>query len=284
MNQKELILSNLCVRKKELEKVISTAQRYLVPFMEGTLEVINNRNHYRYYHKCKTSKESNSKGENQPSKWKRKYLKDINVAKRIAEQDYAKKVLESANLELQGVTSLINTYQKPIAEEIFKSMHPGRQLLVEPIILNDEQYAEQWLTNAEKQKVRMQKKHQNTYPIQNPIQTENHEIVRSKSEKIIADKLKLAGVPYIYEKPLQVGKTVKYPDFTALNKRTRQEYYWEHMGLINQPDYFKAAMSKIETYSQNRIWLGKNLIITYETTDTSLNVEWIEQIIEEYLL
>lgn len=69
----------------------------------------------------------------------------------------------------------------------------------------------------------------------------------------------MAGVPYIYEKPL-------------------------HMGLINQPDYFNAAMSKIETYSQNRIWLGKNLIITYETTDTSLNVEWIEQIIEEYLL
>lgn len=270
MNQREKMLPDLYQRKEELETVIRQASKYTEFPVKGFLEVNWNQNHYRYYLKEKSSTAESKE------KTKRKYIKDVKLAKNMASHDYAKRIIKSATMELKHITSLIATYQKPTVEEIFKSMHPGRQILVEPLVLDDEQYAEQWLSNSPK--------YQNPYPIQFAIQTENHEMVRSKSEKIIADKLKMAGVPYIYEKPLQIGKKYKYPDFTVLNKRTRQEYYWEHMGLIDQPDYFKTAMNKIETYSQNQIWLGKNLIITYETTDTSLNVEWIEQIIEEYLL
>lgn len=270
MNQREKMLPDLYQRQKELEKVIQRASKYTEFPAKGLLEVNWNQNHYRYYFK---EKESNAASKD---KAKRKYIKDIKMAKKIASYDYAKQIIKSATAELKHVTSLIKTYQKLTAEEIFKSMHPGRQILVEPLVLDDEQYAEQWLSCSSQ--------NQNSYPIQFPIQTENHEIVRSKSEKIIADKLKLAGVPYIYEKPLQMGKITKYPDFTVLNKRTRQEYYWEHMGLIDQPEYFKMAMEKIETYSKNHIWLGKNLIITYETSGHPLDVGMIDQMIQEYLI
>ena len=171
-----------------------------------------------------------------------------------------------------------------MVDELYPKLHPGRQLLVEPILIDDEKFAEIWIVKAEKQKQEIFQKYPNTFQIQNPIQTENQEIVRSKSEKIIADKLKLLGIPYIYEKPLQLGKIVKYPDFTALNKRTRKEYYWEHMGLMDQPDYFKNVLAKLKIYMQNGIWVGKNLILTYVSMEHPLDVSMVEQMIFEYLL
>ncbi len=96
-------------------------------------------------------------------------------------------------------------YSKSTADERFRELHPGRKLLVKPILIDDEQYADIWESATYK--------NHNSYPIISPIQTENNEIVRSKSEKIIADKLKISGIPYVYEKPLYIGKIIKYPDF-----------------------------------------------------------------------
>lgn len=111
----------------------------------------------------------------------------------------------------------------------------------------------------------------------------------SKSEIIIADALNRYNVPYRYEFPLQLktsgGRfTIIYPDFTCLNLRTRQEFLWEHFGLIEKPDYVHNAASKLELFSNNKIVHGKNLIITMETEKVPLDTRQIEQIIKEYLL
>ncbi|MEE3440399.1 MAG: hypothetical protein VZR07_10670, partial [Ruminococcus sp.] len=52
------------------------------------------------------------------------------------------------------------------------------------------------------------------------FETQRGEIVRSKSEVIIADALYYANIPYHYEKPIKVGDRVIYPDFTVLNVKT----------------------------------------------------------------
>jgi len=117
------------------------------------------------------------------------------------------------------------------------------------------------------------------------IYTEKNEHVRSKSEKILADKLNLMHIPYHYEKPLHLhGYGIVHPDFTILNKRTRKEYYWEHLGMMDDASYSEKAVMKIETYEKNSIFPGDSLILTYETSVHPLDSRLIELIIHKYLL
>lgn len=116
------------------------------------------------------------------------------------------------------------------------------------------------------------------------IYTAKGEGVRSKSEVIIADILNQEGIPYRYEYPLQLkGWGRVYPDFTVLNVRERKEIYWEHLGMMDDPNYVENALQKLALYQQNGIFSGKNLILTYETKKTPVNQKAVRLMIEEYL-
>lgn len=275
MSHKDNLLPVLLKRKRILEDTIKRTAAVLKQGIEGHLEVNYNRKHYRYYFniskKDKQSGNANSK---------RSYIKDIGFAKKLAERDYSKVVMNKGLCELKHIDALIKIYQESTVDEVYRDLHPGRKLIVDPILPDDDLFADMWLVEASKEALR----YKNAYPIQLPLQTDNHEIVRSKSEKIIADKLRAEGVPYVYEKPIRLGGVVKYPDFTVLNKRNRHEMYWEHMGLMDQVDYFKSATDKIDFYSRNNIWVGENLIITYETSDHPIDIDMIDRIIHKYLL
>ena len=68
--------------------------------------------------------------------------------------------------------------------------------------------------------------------------TERGDIVRSKSELVIADKLHARGIDYAYEQPLVLrnGHT-RYPDFTIADDAMGVTFYWEHLGLLDDPGY-----------------------------------------------
>ena len=112
---------------------------------------------------------------------------------------------------------------------------------------------------------------------ENIILTERGERVRSKSEKIIADKLYSLGIPYRYEYPLVLSNGVKiYPDFTILRMPMREEVYLEHFGMLDNQEYSETALFKLSTYEKNEIYLGVNLFITYETGKKSLNTQGLD--------
>lgn len=110
------------------------------------------------------------------------------------------------------------------------------------------------------------------------------ERVRSKSELIIADILSKEGVPYRYEYPLYLrGMGRIYPDFTVLNITKREEVFWEHFGMMDDPVYAEGAIKKIATYEQNGIFPGENLILTYEARKNPINQKLVRSLIEHYL-
>lgn len=114
------------------------------------------------------------------------------------------------------------------------------------------------------------------------IITERGERVRSKSEKIIADKLYMLGIPYRYEYPLILEGNIKvYPDFTILKMPERKAVYLEHFGMMDDTDYVTKAIHKLNTYEKNRIYLGVNLFITFETSKKPLNIRALDEIINE---
>lgn len=68
--------------------------------------------------------------------------------------------------------------------------------------------------------------------------TERGELVRSKSELVIADKLHARGIDYSYEQPLVLPDgRIRYPDFTIADHARGVTYYWEHLGMLADPTY-----------------------------------------------
>lgn len=91
------------------------------------------------------------------------------------------------------------------------------------------------------------------------------DMVRSKSEVIIANMLHERGVNFWYEKPLLAADGTLYmPDFTI--QHLGEKYYWEHLGLLSQPEYKDHWEQKQKWYEKH--FPGK-LMVTKEGGDLS---------------
>ena len=75
-----------------------------------------------------------------------------------------------------------------------------------------------------------------------------------------------------------------HPDFYCLNVRTRQEFVWEHFGMMDDLEYVQRAVEKQVLYAKNGWLIGKNLIFTMETMYSPLNSKMIEKIVRECLM
>ena len=80
-----------------------------------------------------------------------------------------------------------------------------------------------------------------------------------------------------------VNGNVRYPDFTLLKKSTREVIYLEHLGLSDFEGYRVDNLRKLEEYQASGIYLGKNLIITYEIEGMPLNLKGIRKMLTEVL-
>lgn len=107
------------------------------------------------------------------------------------------------------------------------------------------------------------------------------ELVRSKSEVIIANALHYNGLDYEYEPELVLEGKVKRPDFKIEDYDMGIVWYWEHCGMMTDPGYKKRWEEKKKFYEKNGIIEGKNLIVTYDDEKGGLDASKIQQIIEE---
>ena len=121
--------------------------------------------------------------------------------------------------------------------------------------------------------------------------TARGEMVRSKSEVIIADRLAACGVDYIYEHPLAIEGVTKYPDFTIEDIESGSAFYWEHCGMLHVSSYRRRWEEKLAWYKANGISPhedggGENgtLIITRESARGAISSQEIEQIIRKVVL
>lgn len=121
--------------------------------------------------------------------------------------------------------------------------------------------------------------------------TSRGEMVRSKSEVIIADRLSDLDVEYAYERPLTIEGVTKYPDFTIEDMESGSTFYWEHCGMLHVPSYRKRWEEKLAWYKAHDISPyedggGENgtLIITSESPTGGISSQDIEQIIKKIIL
>ena len=263
MEQFKDLLEN---RKKYLLQLDEEKENAMDNAPQGFLRICNGRNKVQYYHRT------------DPKDFSGVYIciKDINLAKALAQKSYDKKVTDSIKQELKAINSYLSSVPKVPAEQIYEKMNEERRKLIKPIQETDEQYIANW------EKVKYYgKEFEEGIP---KIYTAKGERVRSKSEVIIADSLNREGIPYRYEYPVKIKSWGNfYPDFTALNVRERKEIYWEHLGMMDDITYVENALQKITLYMENGIFTKDNLIITYETKKHPLNQKLIKMMIAKYL-
>ena len=265
-----LIIEVLDRRAEDLLNLIKVKEHALKNAPEGTVRIVCRGKKLQFYRKT------------EGGDYQGKYMprEEDELARRLIQKDYDERSLEKAHDELRLIQRFQTSLQKNSVDTVYTALDENRKSLVTPATLTDEQYAERW-QNIPYRKKRINEENQK-------LTTDNGETVRSKSEVIIANALRSHHIPYRYEYPIVLETADEehrefHPDFYCLNLRTRQEYAWEHFGMMDDPDYAEQAVQKLALYAANGWFPGKNLIITMESKNTPLSSPEITGIIQEFL-
>ena len=205
----------------------------------------------------------------------------------LAQKRYNKELLNALiwekNILVRTTNNLHTNKRHKTAAQVWEDFPEPLKPYVTPNEWTDEVYVQKWIADIDKgfNYRKVVNNNENFYTLRG-------EHVRSKSEILIADRLYHEGIPYHYEKELALLRndfemTTILPDFTILNKRTLQTWYWEHLGKLHDEKYREETKRKLDTYGYNGIVPGKNLIITMETQYNQLSTIYIKQIIDLYL-
>ena len=255
----ELMNKRVVILKKAIEK----AKRDSGPYPEGHLRISFGNNRVRYF---RTTQLGDNTGE---------YIKrsDTSLAAQLARKDYNHQFIEEAGKELARLEQDIAWFSKHNADLAYLEMSNHRKELVSPYITTDELYAKAWQNRAVKTSSYM--------PEKLVYETKRGEMVRSKSEAIIANIIYDLGIPYFYEKSITFKNgSMRFPDFTLLHVKKRKEIYLEHFGLLDDESYLYKNLQKLDEYRENGIYPGKNLLFTYETSETPLDIRGIKEMLK----
>ncbi|MBR5279885.1 MAG: hypothetical protein IKU26_02830 [Clostridia bacterium] len=185
------------------------------------------------------------------------------LAEQLARRKYLTERLEQCNGQLEAIEAYFTRIATSGTEN--KLLHnKDYQELLAPYFQPQNQELAHW---AEAPYER------NPYRIENCIHMVHVGLwVRSKSESMIASYLYQHKIPFRYECALKLGKKTIYPDFTLRHPKTGEYYYLEHFGLFENGEYRRHALSKVEDYALNGIYLDQHLIVTTETTKNPFSV------------
>lgn len=252
---------------KQLEKLVEEAKSRLSTAPKGHLRVAKKRDGVEYYYKDEGGKSNG------------RYMKksENEIARRIAQRDYDVSVMKNAVERIKAIKKFLKIYEKTCLKQLYKKTNPYRRELITAKIISDDEFIKQW------QSVRYKGKQ--FLDDEKEIMTDRGERVRSKSEKIIADKLYSLGIPYRYEYPLILERDIKiYPDFTILRMPAREELYLEHFGMLDDINYVENVIFKLSTYEKNGIYIGDKLFITYETSKRPINTISLDKMLKKIIL
>jgi len=118
------------------------------------------------------------------------------------------------------------------------------------------------------------------YPDRRNVPTKSGIKVRSKSEALIADALFDNRIPFRYEWGQKIGSLKVYPDFTIMHPGDMsRNVIWEHFGLVDRESYANNVKIKIGTYIDAGFILGQNLILTFESREMPLDINYVLMLI-----
>lgn len=258
---REEIIASIFSRKKYLEQIIDRCRSELKSAPAGSLIASCSHGVAQYY---------------VYADGRRAYTKDALLAERLAYKCYYSALMKRAESELSRLTSFLEKCRDASVEDVYRDLPELKKPLIKPLCVDNDTYAEWWMSQQYKSL---------NYETSEEYSTNGSDRYRSKSESMIAACLREAGIPFRYECQLHLkGFGDIYPDFTVLNRRTREVFYHEHFGMMENADYAAKALQKINAYEKNGLLQGRKLITTFESEHVHIDMRVVQKIIEEFYL
>ena len=242
-NQEEKFAKQVEQLIEEQERILAQAQKAAKNCPEGSLKIQKKENG-RYYYKRSAGQDGKAILQYLP----KKNLKQIQD---LAHKKYFAKILPALEKNVQILRKMQQAYQYDIINAVSMHLRDAVQDVEPPFIKEADLLLRDW----EKEEYEVNQR----YPESLRFETSHGEMVRSKSELIIADALAQEEMLlYKYERPLQVnhqGKKITiHPDFTVFHKKTGKITYWEHAGIMDDPDYGADFVWKSNLYLENGLY------------------------------
>lgn len=254
------VLNILNARYAYLINIIKSLEKKMAAFPDGKINIRPNKSGYSYVlHKDNTYRYLNKK--------------ETVLIKQLVQKDLISDAINKAKIEELVLRELIGKYPQENVEDLYESLPEKRKKYASPIFLNNDEYAEYWLSLPF-----TPKSFSNEGPEYYTIKGER---VRSKSEVIIADRLYSKGIPYKYECPLKAGKVIIHPDFTILRLSDRKILYHEHCGKMGDNQYSEDLVDRVNKYGKSGIYIGDRLFFTFESGSHPLDISWLDDFIEK---
>lgn len=262
----ETISSQLAEIEKKYISVYKKIQRKPSK-VEGSLVIAKHKNRTQYYHQFKNAK---------TGKYDRRYIrpKQMELAIQLANQSYRRRLSKLLEKRIKQLKLINKTFQDDEIDQVYLSLSPERQALVDPLLETYSQKLETWKSTP--------------YPMKGfketdlEIYSKRGERVRSKTEKILADMFFDLGIEYKYECPLYLNNTSLHPDFTLFHPHHHHEIYWEHFGMMDHPEYAVQAVKRIGIYRKNGYFLDERLIATFESSRQNLDYQEVRMLIARF--
>ena len=253
----------------ELQKILNDIKHFEEKAPSGTLR-IHNKNGKTYYYRQMKDEEGKMIQQYLP-------LREMNFIRILAQKSYCKKLKTKAERNLKILQQVEADYEIGWMREIYEEQEYQRKKLITPYLKPEEVVLKEWEEEKYEQNIE--------YPENLRYETEHGELVRSKSEVLIANMLhqKKDILLYKYERPLKLKKKGKeieiYPDFTILNKETGRILYWEHAGMMDNISYVGNFIRKQNLYIENYLMPGRDVIFTYESSESPFDISGVKKMI-----
>ena len=226
-------------------------------YPEGKLKIRQHANRASYYYLSNDTE---------------KYLarSDSELIEQMVQKAYISKVIKMSEREMIMLKDILESHKGIAPEDVFDNLIDARKKYATPICFGN-RFAENWANEPYDKPI-----------VLNGFDSMKGDKVRSKSELIIADRLLIKGVPYRYECPVMINGKIIHPDFTVLRRSDNKLVYHEHCGMVDKPEYAENMVARINDYNKEGIYLGDRLFLTFETSNTPLDVTAIDNLIDTH--
>lgn len=212
-----------------------------------------------------------------------KYIRrsDEKIAEEIVKREYYSSVYKILMKKKKALNSLFVDFDNQI-ENCYNRLDEGKKSLIEPIVGTAQSKIVAWY--HQEYEINM------SYPENLTHETDRGEMVRSKSEELIANYLYSIKdkVDYRYEMPLKIlvnGRIeIIYPDFTIINLRTGEIFYLEHVSRLDLETYHDSFVWKHRAYVENRYIQEGKVIYSFESNGYPFNLRYVKNLISDKII
>lgn len=249
------------LRNQEITKEITETEKQLTFLPDGKLVCVQNGKYDKWFHR-------------QDGNYTYISRKDQKLARHLAVKTYLSCYLDHLKDEQKAINSYLKHYNPQQLRTRKLLSKPAYQKLLTEYFKPLSQELEKWAKEPYE--------HNPNHPENLIHQSISGNIVRSKSEAMIDMLLYQSRIPFRYECQLNLNGMLLYPDFTIRHPINGNLYYWEHFGMTDSPFYVQSFLKKMKIYLDNQIIPDINLITTFETQNSPLTPQKVQELIKHY--